>query len=431
MMASLADCVTVCGFLLADCPWLNISRSSSRAQLAPFALGRSRHTAAMAPRSRRSSAASPSPSPSPTSSQPVPVEFEFGGPLGACATMVALPCVIAGLYAACGARGCVAVGDAPGFLAALEAALGTTTEPLLSAWALQVVGGWILLQAALERLLPAEVVEGVVLSDGSRLRYRMNGMLAFWVSLVLLCHCWPDRPEYPADWLRLGAFPLAVIYDEYLQLAVASIVISVTLSGLLYAGSFGSAEHDGVKRLLAHGGNTHWKVYDFFIGRELNPRIGGVDGFDLKVFCELRPGLIGWVVINLGMCAKQLEVYGAVSPELISVSLFQALYVADALYNERAILTTMDITTDGFGYMLAFGDLAWVPFTYSLQARYLVHNTPGLSMTYLAAIWALNICGYALFRLSNGEKDAFRRDPAQPCVSHLKSIQTKRGSDFY
>ena len=36
---------------------------------------------------------------------------------------------------------------------------------------------------------------------------------------------------------------------------------------------------------------------------------------------------------------------------------------------EQAILTTMDITTDGFGYMLAFGDLAWVPFTYSLQAR--------------------------------------------------------------
>jgi hypothetical protein len=27
----------------------------------------------------------------------------------------------------------------------------------------------------------------------------------------------------------------------------------------------------------------------------------------------------------------------------------------------------MDITTDGFGFMLAFGDLAWVPFTYTLQ----------------------------------------------------------------
>ena len=39
----------------------------------------------------------------------------------------------------------------------------------------------------------------------------------------------------------------------------------------------------------------------------------------------------------------------------------------DALFQERAILTTMDITTDGFGFMLAFGDLAWVPFIYSLQ----------------------------------------------------------------
>jgi hypothetical protein len=34
----------------------------------------------------------------------------------------------------------------------------------------------------------------------------------------------------------------------------------------------------------------------------------------------------------------------------------------------------MDITTDGFGFMLAFGDLAWVPFTYSLQARVLVDH---------------------------------------------------------
>jgi hypothetical protein len=30
---------------------------------------------------------------------------------------------------------------------------------------------------------------------------------------------------------------------------------------------------------------------------ELNPRIGSLD---LKEFCELRPGLIGWCVINIG-----------------------------------------------------------------------------------------------------------------------------------
>jgi hypothetical protein len=42
--------------------------------------------------------------------------------------------------------------------------------------------------------------------------------------------------------------------------------------------------------------------------------------------------------------------------------------------NEKAILTTMDITTDGFGFMLAFGDLAWVPFTFTSCARYLVDH---------------------------------------------------------
>ena len=52
-------------------------------------------------------------------------------------------------------------------------------------------------------------------------------------------------------------------------------------------------------KILAKGGNTGYAVYDFFIGRELNPRLFG-GTLDLKEFCELRPGLIGWLVINLG-----------------------------------------------------------------------------------------------------------------------------------
>jgi hypothetical protein len=54
---------------------------------------------------------------------------------------------------------------------------------------------------------------------------------------------------------------------------------------------------------------------------------------------------------------------------MLLVNAFHLLYVADAMLNEKSILTTMDITSDGFGYMLAFGDLTWVPFIYSLQVR--------------------------------------------------------------
>ncbi len=56
---------------------------------------------------------------------------------------------------------------------------------------------------------------------------------------------------------------------------------------------------------------------------------------------------------------------------------------------QEAILTTMDLMHDGFGYMLAFGDLVWVPFTYSLQAYYLVSHPNPLSLPALAAIITL------------------------------------------
>ena len=36
-------------------------------------------------------------------------------------------------------------------------------------------------------------------------------------------------------------------------------------------------------------------IYDFFMGHELNPRVGPLD---LKFFCELRPGLFLWVSLT-------------------------------------------------------------------------------------------------------------------------------------
>lgn len=56
---------------------------------------------------------------------------------------------------------------------------------------------------------------------------------------------------------------------------------------------------------------------------------------------------------------------------------------------QEAILTTMDLMHDGFGFMLAFGDLVWVPFTYTLQAYYLVSHPSPLSTPALAAIVTL------------------------------------------
>lgn len=91
-------------------------------------------------------------------------------------------------------------------------------------------------------------------------------------------------------------------------------------------------------------------------------------------------------------------------------------------------MTQMDITTDGFGFMLAFGDLAWLPFIYSIQARYLSIHPVDLGWVKSTIIIAIFVAGYVIFRQSNKQKNIFRTNPDDPAVSHLKYIQTKTGS---
>jgi hypothetical protein len=77
----------------------------------------------------------------------------------------------------------------------------------------------------------------------------------------------------------------------------------------------------------------------------------------------------------------------------------------------------MDITTDGFGFMLSIGDLAWVPFVYSLQARYLAFKHVELGPIWAAVVFLANLSGYFIFRSANGEKNTFRngKNPKSRC----------------
>ncbi|MEE6527581.1 hypothetical protein FKM82_029054, partial [Ascaphus truei] len=122
-------------------------------------------------------------------------------------------------------------------------------------------------------------------------------------------------------------------------------------------------------------------------------------------------------LVNLCFLMAELELRGSVSLAMSLVFGFQTLYVMDALWHEEAILTTMDIVHDGFGFMLAFGDLCWVPFTYSLQGYFLVTHPQELGAAAALAIILLNAVGYIIFRGSNSQKNTFRRNPADPRVA--------------
>ena len=140
---------------------------------------------------------------------------------------------------------------------------------------------------------------------------------------------------------------------------------------------------------------------------------------------------------------------------------FEAYYVGDTFLAEvsssapcwssspaqSAILNQIDITTDGFGFMLAFGDLVWLPFTYGVPVRYLVFTPKDLSLPMVAATIAVFGTGLYIFRTANSEKHHFRNghnpksewNPAcglsatqrtghADSYTDLRSMQTKRGT---
>jgi delta14-sterol reductase len=366
----------------------------------------------------------------PSTSSKTQFDYEFGGPLGALGTVLALPVVIL-LLAHWTDVGGIDLGFAsefqqhkPFWSALLESAVfcpSWADKDLLIRCSLSLIA-WFCFQVVLERCLPCELVQGPPVKADTdrnlRLTYRINGHLAFWVTLLAVHAGWPYW-DSSGEAIQLGEFPIYLLYEYYQELAFCNIVLCFALSLYMYVNSFNG------DKILADGGDSGNPIYDFFIGRELNPRLGS---FDWKLFCELRPGLIGWTLLNLACMHQQHLRLGYVSGSMILLNIFQGIYVWDALYQERALLTTMDITTDGFGFMLLFGDLAWVPFTYSVQARYLVKHDPKLSATTLALIVALHIAGYVIFRGSNNQKDAFRRNPNDAALQHLSFLQTKRGT---
>lgn len=226
--------------------------------------------------------------------------------------------------------------------------------------------------------------------------------------------------------------PWTFIWDNYIQILTANLIIAFVLAIFVYVRSFSVKPGNLQLRELAAGGHTGNIVYDFFIGRELNPRINlpVLGAVDIKSFCELRPGWIGWLLLDLAFAARQYKIYGRLSDSMILLTLFQGFYVFDALYMEPAILTTLDIINDGFGFMLAFGDLVWVPFIYSLQARYLSIYPVHLGASGILGVLAIQAIGYYIFRSTNNQKNLFRCNPKDDRVAHLTSMTTAAGSEL-
>jgi len=269
--------------------------------------------------------------------------------------------------------------------------------------------GWFGFQAALQQWAPGPVIEGTELPKGGKLRYKVNGLASVGITVAV------------ATALHVsGVVQASFLYDHFGSLITTTTILVAMFSVFLYVYGKATDPHElsGVA------------IHDFWMGTGHNPRLPRDGLFDLKFFCEARPGLILWMLINASFASVQYEKHGSLTVPMILVCAFQLFYVVDYFWNEPAILTTMDIKHENFGYMLAFGDLVWVPMTYCLQGFYLIEHTHDLPVWGIVLVLITNMAGLYIFRSVNSQKHAFRSNPTSATIWGKKAeyLETKSGS---
>ncbi|KAK9446802.1 ergosterol biosynthesis ERG4/ERG24 [Limtongia smithiae] len=149
-------------------------------------------------------------------------------------------------------------------------------------------------------------------------------------------------------------------------------------------------------------------VYDFFMGAELNPRIGILD---LKMFYEVR---IPWYILFFITCSvavRQYENYGYVSPEVTFLVGAHYLYTNACAKGEDMIITSWDMYNEKLGFLLTFWNMAGVPFTYCHCSLYCALHDPAEYRWHwfpLSVLCVLYIFFYWMWDSANGQKNAFR-----------------------
>lgn len=324
---------------------------------------------------------------------------QFGGPGGALALTILMPTITFYLWSAVAQHG----GSLwlPGSLAELLAMIPAPT------WeAAAMFTGWLGLQALLYVVVPGRVVQGRRTAHGEQAEYRLNGLVAFGLTMALLVAGIAADIVSPAAVLaQLG--PLLTI----------SVVFAFAGAALTYAAG---RRRSHLERSSGVG------IYDFYMGAMLNPRVGR---HDVKFFFESRIGMGTWGLFAILMPAAELQAHGSLSTAMLVVSLCQLFYIFEFFVFESNLLATLDIIEENLGFMLWFAFLAWMPFNFTLQQQYVLEARPELSVVAAAAIIIFNFAGYYVFRDSNLQKLRFRRDPRRPIWGEVPvAMETARGS---
>ncbi|XP_024533852.1 delta(14)-sterol reductase isoform X1 [Selaginella moellendorffii] len=257
--------------------------------------------------------------------------------------------------------------------------------------------GFLSLLALLEAVLPGQRVSGVELADGTRIIYKCNGLLSLVVLLALLGAAVPPTVRMLSN---------AVLADRGPELFSTTLTLCVLLSIVLCLTGYASKSPSSSLKCQSSGNALH----DWWFGLQLNPQFLTID---IKFFW-IKAGMISWLLINFSIASKQIEQAGFLTLPMALYQVFCTIYVLDFLWYEEYMTSTWDIIAEKFGFMLIFGDMVWIPFTFSIQGWWLLHNNAEITRMAAFLNALVFLAGYAIFRGANKQKHEFKKNPKAP-----------------
>jgi Delta24(24(1))-sterol reductase len=251
-----------------------------------------------------------------------PNHFEFGGSIGAAGLMFGFPLLM--WYMFIGAKyydGHLPLPAQdqswPEFGKHLVSLAYAGAYPTRRAW--MIYWSFFATEMAFYYILPGVVGYGKPLrhEGGKQLKYFCNAYAAFYTTIFL------------AAVLHVsGRFPLYTVIDEFGPIMSVAIISGFLNSIIVYVSAvLGGRTH----RLTGH------PIYDFFMGAELNPRLGILD---VKMFYEVRVPWFILFLISSAAAVRQYESYGYVSKEVAFIVMAHFLYANACAKGEHLIITS-------------------------------------------------------------------------------------------
>lgn len=315
-------------------------------------------------------------------------EYEFGGPMGGLFVILFSHAVVFYLWLCLAFnRGQVLIPSSASDVVGWVENIRDFAMPSL--WSVKVYLGFILVESIFAMILPGFVTRGLPIKSegGKRLPYLCNAFQSWWLSFAVV-----GLSQY------MGWFNMASIVDHLGELLSTAIVFSDLLAVAVYISAH---LNNKVNRA---SGNV---IYDFFLGINLNPRVGILD---IKLFCEVR---ISWMILfflTFSAACKQYQEYGYVSNSMMVMLLAHLYYCNATSKGEEKIIPCWDIIHENFGWLLSFWNLAGVPFSYCFNSMFLALNPPiDLNWWYAGAL----VVGLLFFAwmhdTTNSQKNSFRQ----------------------